>query len=191
VSAIARLVANDETAAKAAVQAQRRLAEVVPLGYAYPAESLHVTMLGCTQRESSPDFAPHRLTGIREAVRAVVGSAAPVAVRLGRVNLGGGQFFVEMTTDDPVWSQLRGALADEVRSRGESPIVFPDNEPMHVNLARADRTLPPERVAAALAAAGEVDRRLELAVVEVVVTDFLVTPAVLRVLEAVPLGRSR
>lgn len=191
VSAIARLAVNDATAVGAVVEAQRRLAGVVPLGYAYPAESLHVTLMGCTQREPSPDVDPARLAGIGEAVRVVTGPVAPVVVRLGRVNLGGGQFFVEMTTDDPAWSQMRTRLAEELRGRGGSPIVHPDNEPMHLNLARADGALSPEAVAAALDAAGEVDRELELAVVEVVVTDFLVTPAALRVVDTVQLSARR
>lgn len=191
VSAIARLAVNDATAVDALIEAQRRLAGAVPLGYAYPAESLHVTLIGCTQREPAADFAAHRLDRIGEAVRVVTGPVAPVAVRLGRTTLAGGQFFVEMITDDPAWAGMRTRLAEELRGRGESPIVHPDNEPMHVNLARADGALSPERVAAALDAAGEVGRELELALVEVVVTDFLVTPAALRVVEAVQLSARR
>ena len=154
----------------------------------YPAESLHASLLGATQREPSPDFAPARLRAIVAAVRATVAGVPPAAVHLGRLNLLGAQWFVEATPADDTWAALRRGLVAPFEALGEAPIAYPDTEPIHLNVARLDRLDDPAAAGALLAAPPDLDRWVTLRRIEVVVTDFLVTPATLRVLDTITLG---
>jgi hypothetical protein len=143
-------------------------------GYRYPAESLHISLMGCTQREAErPSL--ERARRIADAARPVLtGPAAEVEV--GRLNVLGAQAFLEVLTDSPRWAELRLAVADAAEAIGEQPIGYADAEPMHLSVARVD-TLPDldQRV----------DRRITLDRIEVVITDFVVTPETLTVVDLI------
>jgi hypothetical protein len=187
VSTIARLAVNDPDALPALAGVQAALPAAGP-ARPYPAGSLHVSLLGATQREASPDFAPERLDGVVEAVHKTVAGVAPAAVHLGRLNLLGNQWFVEVTPADETWSALRRALVAPFEALGEEPIAYPDTEPMHLNVARLERLTDPGRAAALLEAPPGLERAVVLRAIEVVVTDFLVSPEALRVLDTVTLA---
>ena len=187
VSTIARLAVNDPDALPALAGLQAGLAAAGP-AHPYPAGSLHVSLLGATQREASAEFATERLDGVVEAVHKTAAGVAPTAVHLGRLNLLGNQWFVEVTPADETWSALRRALVAPFEALGEQPIAYPDTEPMHLNVARLERLADPDRAAALLEAPPDLDRPVVLRAIEVVVTDFLVSPDTLRVLDTVRLG---
>jgi hypothetical protein len=70
---------------------------------------------------------------------------------------------------------------------GEAPIAYPDTEPVHLNVARLDRLDDPAAADALLAAPPDLDRLVTLRTIEVVVTDFLVSPGTLQVLGTITL----
>jgi hypothetical protein len=187
VSTIARLAVNDPDTLPALAGVQQALPAAGP-ARPYPAGSLHVSLLGATQREASPDFAAERLDRVVEAVHKTVAGVAPAAVHLGRLNLLGNQWFVEVTPVDETWSALRRALVAPFEALGEEPIAYPDTEPMHLNVARLEGLTDPDRAAALLDAPPDLDRAVVLRAIEVVVTDFLVSPEALRVLDTVTLA---
>ena len=143
-------------------------------GYRYPDESLHISLMGCTQREASPP-SRERAEAIARAVRPVL-TGPPVPIEVGRLNVLGAQAFLEVLTDSPRWAQLRVAVADAVEAIGEEPIRHADPEPMHLNVARV-QSLPDLTQG--------VDRRLALTRIEVVITDFVVTPSTLTVVDLI------
>jgi hypothetical protein len=190
ISTIARLVHNGEPLIAAVLAIQSRLLPVGEL-YRYPRESLHISLLGCTQREPvrPADHSP-RMDGIAQALDRAGADACPVSVELGRLNLVGTQFFIEVLTDEPTWRSLRERLARELTSIGESPMAYTDFEPMHLNIARILGRPDPEEVRRLLTRdRPAVNAALELATVELVVTDFVVTPATLTVVRTKSLRR--
>ncbi|MEV8440901.1 2'-5' RNA ligase family protein [Actinosynnema sp. NPDC051121] len=176
-STIARLIHNAPDLVPAVATLQERLGDVGPL-YLYPAESLHISLLGCTQREPDrmlPDGP--RAQRVRAAVADVLVDHPPVAVEIGRLNLIGDQFFLEVLTDSEDWSATRKRLGAAMSAIGERAISYSDAEPVHLNIARVtgepdvgvvrDVLLDPGFTASATAV---------LDTVELVVTDFVVRP---------------
>jgi hypothetical protein len=187
VSTIARLVVNDPGALPAVADCQARLRAAGP-ATPYSAESLHLSLLGATQREPSPEFPAARVGAIADAARSTLAGVPAVAVRLGRLNLLGAQWFVEAIPVDGTWATLRRELAAAFEAVGEAPIAYADTEPMHLNVARLDRLDDPAVGESLLADPPDVGHWLTLNTVELVVTDFLVSPATLRVLDTLALG---
>lgn len=190
-SVIARLAENSPEAVKLVDALQQQVSGVGGDQYRYPAESLHVSILGCTQREAAPptsDLA--RLGRIRNAVTSVVGAVEPVDVHLGRPNLIGNQLFVEVTTESSTWSEVRCHLKEELEAIGELPITYPDMEPMHLNVVRFRAQPNIDALHRFLIDEPGLHFAVRLSLAELVLTDFLVSPAVLRVLARVPFAPS-
>ena len=176
-STIARLVHNAPELVPVVTNLQARLADVGPL-YLYPAESLHISMLGCTQREPDRMRADGpRADRVRAAAAGVLRDHPAVDVEIGRLNLIGDQFFLEVLTDSEDWSATRKRLGAAMLALGEKPIVYDDAEPVHLNIARItgepdvglvrDLLLDPGLTASA---------SVVVDTVELVVTDFVVHP---------------
>ena len=144
-------------------------------GYVYPAGSLHISLMGCTPREQVPPTL-ERARAIARAVRPAIERFEAVPVEIGRLNVLGAQAFLEVVTDSPDWAAMRIAVADAAEALGEQPIRYADAEPMHLNVARVD-TLPDLDQG--------IDRRLELSRIEVVITDFVVSPETLTVVDLI------
>lgn len=83
---------------------------------------------------------------------------------------------------------LAALLVAPFEALGKEPIVYPDTEPMHLNVARLERLTAPDRAGELLTAPPDLARPIALHAVEVVVTDFLVSPDTLGVLETVTLA---
>ncbi len=142
--------------------------------YLYPPDSLHVSLLALTQREHVSEFEPERLRRLVEAAQDVLSTMGPTIVRLGAINLLANQWFVEIVPSDDTWAAARRRIADSARLVGEEPISFPDTEPIHLNLARVNSGLRAQQ-ALALLARPSTDLRMTLSLVELVVTDFVVS----------------
>jgi 2'-5' RNA ligase superfamily protein len=182
ISTVARLVKQDKPLTNRVQEIQSRLSSVGEL-HLYPAESLHVSLLGCTQREELRQPAQgKRMDEIAQAfARATVG-AGPVRVTLGGLNLVGPQLFIEVLTEEPGWKSLRERLAAELIRIGENPMTHTDPEPMHLNIARILRLTNAAELRRLLSdGRPTVDAALELATLELVVTDFVLTPALLAI----------
>ena len=94
ISAVARLSAN----APELISEVRGLQEAVARSgdcYLYVPESLHISLLGLTQRELG-DFSEHRRDRLREVFRAVVAGSLRCEMHLTGLNLLGNQWFVEV-----------------------------------------------------------------------------------------------
>lgn len=184
ISAIARLKVNDSSLIDRVEELQKMLTPIADL-YMYPAVSLHLSLLGCTQREPTPQTeTPGRIAAIREAVQSTVDDHGPVRMDIGRVNLLGTQFFLEVVTNQEDWSRMRKELETRLRAIGESPIAYEDTEPVHLNTARV-LSAPNQALAreALQDTSFAVNRSLIINSVELVLTDFVVSPENLRVLD--------
>lgn len=190
VSAIARLRANAPGAIPKVESIQQALAPVAEL-YLYPPDSLHVSLLGCTQREEEPQTStPTRVRGIHQVVGPVVSKYSPVTMKLGRVNLLGTQFFIEVVTGQEDWSRIRVELETNLKEIGEHPIAYADTEPIHLNVARM-LSAPDASVLRKILSAADlnVDEDVLIDTVELVLTDFVVSPDKLKALETYSIGR--
>lgn len=177
VSTVVRLV-NDAPDVVAAVgHLQRRLDDTGSWAH-YAPESLHVSLLGCTQREAACQTDQlDRLVSIRAAVADAVAEAAPAAVTVGRLGLLGPQAFVDVVPVDDRWAQLRRRLANALSSVGELPMTHPDPEPIHLNVSRLAGTYDAAALQALLTDdTATADASVHLATIELVVTDFALTP---------------
>ncbi len=156
---------------------QRRVSSAIDT-LTYPPESLHISLLGCTQREmTKQNPLSARVQRIADVAERVVRAGEPQHAVLGGLNLIGTQFFVEVVPLDEGWAHMREALELAMRAIGEEPISFPNREPVHLNIGRlmgvtnvraiADLIRDPEN---------KLDCPVVFGVVEVVVTDFLLTP---------------
>ncbi len=145
----------------------------------YPVPSMHVSLLGCTLREHDRQADQvDRLARIAGVVRARLSEVRAVSVTLGRLNLMGPQAFVDVVPTDGRWADARLDLADGLREIGETPMSHPDAEPIHLNISRlAGRYEATELVDALTDESVSVAATIELATVELVVTDFGLTPA--------------
>ncbi len=157
---------------------------------------------GCTQanrftsrssvalRDSDVPVEPARVRAIGEVVRTTLTGHQATTVELGRVNIAGAQIFIEVFTDSLEWSTTRHELIDGLRAVDENPITSNTTEPMHLNIGRM--TVPPkpgklrELLSDTSLATG---KPIELHVIELVITDFLVTPGVAQFLGDYELSR--
>lgn len=193
-SSVARLVtlAPDGGAASAldAVADLQRQLDAVGAWRHYPPDALHVSLLGCTQREPERPDDPARWARVVDCVRAAW--TTPVTVRLGRLNLVGAQAFVEVVPLSREWADARVRLATALSAAGEDPMSHPDPEPLHLNVSRLQRLDDAARLRALLddPRAG-VEATVEVHTVEVVLTDFVLSPDATTVVATVPVpGRA-
>jgi hypothetical protein len=107
----------------------------------------------------------------------------PVAVAAACWFGGGPQLFVEVLPDDLEWSRLRRELASALVRIGEDPLAYPDPEPMHLNVARLRTAPDPDRLRQALLGC-DLSQAVLLHRLELVLTDFVLTPATLEILGA-------
>jgi hypothetical protein len=190
ISTIARLNANAPEMVPTIQRIQRALSPIADM-YRYPAGSLHMSLLGCTQREARPQTEDAgRIASIRDVVKAVVPPFRSVRMRLGRVNLLGTQLFVEVVTDQDDWSRMRQELNERLLRIGESPIAYADTEPIHLNVCRIISSPDSRLLSKALTNVG-LDARAEVLVstIELVLTDFVVSPERIKVIDTFSLSR--
>jgi len=154
--------------------------------FLYDEKSFHVSLLGCSQREpESPINDKARVEKVQNVVSETLRDHAPVDMRLGRLNLLRNQFFLEVYLKDEEWPGIRSALAESLLGIGEDPIVYSDKEPVHLNLARLTAPCSAETVARLIGSPdNDAATSLSISTVELVVTDFVVTPETLAVVEA-------
>jgi len=175
---IGRLV--DQTAAAAVARTVAAIDEQLGrLGtdvWRYPAASLHLSVLAVSGRESEPTFdAARRQRAIDAFPPANLTASPPFGFRLGRVGLTGPQLFVEVVPDDRRWATLRGDVAELARRIGEAPLVFPDTEPVHLNVARLTGPVVDHTALVAAITGPSLDIGLAIDRLELVLTDFTVS----------------
>ena len=179
-STIARLGSQPGAPLAAVQRVQTALAVAGPGQFVYPPASLHVSLLGCTPRHASPDaFTPDQVGRIQEVCARVLSRSGPVRLDLRGVGVQGCQVLVQVLPRIDAWARLRAYLEDALVEIGERPIAYPDKRPIHLNVLRMTDTSPdaPSRMLAAVEALRDAPLgALTIARVELVITDFVVSP---------------
>ena len=185
-STIARLGAQPGAPLAAVQRVQTALAVACPGQFVYPPASLHVSLLGCTPRHPSPDaFTPDQIRRICDICAPVLSRSGPVRLDLRGVGIQGCQVFVQVLPPTDAWARLRQNLEEALLAAGEEPISYPDKRPIHLNVARMTETSSASLEAMLRVVAAHRDAPLgELTIsrVEMVVTDFVVSPSHARTL---------
>ena len=151
------------------------LFEAADAQFIYPDESLHVSLLGCTQREKTDAFDCGRIEKIKEVCAREIKRAEPAEILLKGVGIVGNQIFIQGIPLNRNWEALRAALDQELVKIGEKPISYEDKSPVHMNIIRivnADSGML-KQLHKVISRLREVELgTVRLAVVEYVITDF-------------------
>ena len=108
-----------------------------PGQFFYPQESLHLTLLGCTQRSQQPgDFDQERIEAVGRACSESLGGGKSVCVRFRGIGIIDAQVFLQGFPCDCTWANLRTDLEARLKAIGEDPICYPNKFPVHLNVAR-------------------------------------------------------
>jgi hypothetical protein len=152
--------------------------------FLYPSASLHVTLLGCTQRRRRlRDFPEARLAAIKGICTTTLAGKSGARLRLTGVGISGAQVFVQGYCEDNTWPALRAELGEALIASGEDPMTYLNKWPAHLNLIRCTSTDRDEL--SKLLRIVERHRTtsfgmLELTEVELLLTDFVVSAAASR-----------
>ncbi len=184
ISAVARLAVNAPDLMAQVSSIQEAVARSGDC-YLYLPESLHISLLGLTQRELGP-FPERRRDRVRSVFRAVVAQSPRSEMHLSGLNLLGNQWFIQVEPTSRAWANTREALAIAVREFGEEPLSFRDPEPVHLNIARLVGT-PDSAVVARLLEGDPFDIEMPITRVELVLTDFVLDPENVVVLDELTL----
>jgi hypothetical protein len=187
ISAVARLSANAPDLIGRVAALQHDVARSGDC-YVYLPESLHISLLGLTQRELG-DFSERRRDQLRSVFRAVVAESLQCEMHLTGLNLLGNQWFVQVEPTSGAWADVRLMMAVASREAGEEPLTFPDPEPIHLNIARLLGTVD-SRVVVGLLERDPFDIVMPITHVEMVLTDFVMDPEHVVVLDEPTLLRS-
>ena len=168
-----------------------RFRDALPDQFFYPELSLHISLLGCTQRH--PDkltFTPERIAAIEAVCRDVLRDREPVPLTLKGAGLVGNQAFIQVYPQTRRWEHLRAALEAAIVALGESPLSHANKAPIHMNFLRLVDNKP-ETLAAVLALLREMRSQpigeFHVDTVELFLTDFVIAPAYATKLAAFPL----
>lgn len=121
------------------------LLKAADMQYVYPDESLHVSLLGCTQRvETINQFDREHINKIKEICQQEIEKAEPAEMILRGIGIAGNQIFIQGIPVNRNWEELRTSMTDRLVQSGENPIAYEDKSPVHINIIRiinADRDL--------------------------------------------------
>lgn len=139
VSTIARLVLQPQglKTVQSINAALSKLFECANTQFVYPPESLHISLVGCTQRESSASvFSEEHIRNIDSICTNAISNHKYVDVVFKGIGLVGNQIFIQGMPVDNGWEMLRTDVTQDLESNGEHPISYPDKSPIHMNIIR-------------------------------------------------------
>lgn len=178
ISTIARLIQQSDGAAVIGGirKSVSNLLEAAEIQYIYPDESLHVSLLGCTQREEKAEvFDRDRINKIRDICIQEINKKEPAEIVLRGLGIVGNQIFIQGFPLNRNWEELRTSMADALVNNGEKPITYEDKSPIHINLIRivnSDRDLLVS-LHKVLSQLRDVELgRIKLKTIDFVITDF-------------------
>jgi len=191
-STIARLNEQKDCPIDRVVETMKHLGKVAGQQFFYPRESLHVSLLGCTQRVGDRhSFENDQVDRINGAIAAILTGRPPVKIALRGLNVAGSQVFVQCFPFNDDWAQLRCDIEKALLLLGEKPIAYEDKSPIHLNIMRvtdADK----ERLSRTLHCIERLRDEdfgvVELSCIEFLMTDFVVSPANIKVFKRYHLG---
>ena len=157
-----------------------RIKSVADNQFFYPEGSIHITLLGCTQRALTKSFFSQetrkRILGI---CRSVVEGKGPVKMRLKGIGIIGNQAFVQVYPYNNTWSKFRYEIATALQNIGENPITYPDMSPIHMNIMRVTNNNHENLLEILLTVESlrnEDIGEFEVSVIDYLITDFVLSP---------------
>lgn len=141
--------------------------------FIYPDGSLHVSLLGCTQREKTNVFAPDQIRRIKDICLREIKKKEPAAIMLKGIGIVGNQIFIQGIPLNKSWEELRISIDNGLVNIGENPISYEDKSPIHINLIRIVNA-DPNRLAALYRAISQL-REVELGTIKLTAIDFVIT----------------
>ena len=156
-------------------------AEIGPNQFFYPRPSLHISLLGCTQRFPSKEvFTTDRIKRVFQVCAKTIEGVGVRKMTLRSLNIVGNQIFIQVFPHDRRWAELRQALEAELAAIGESPLTHPDKAPIHLNLIRITDNNPEKlrRLGQALERLRNIEiGELQVSNIDLVRTDFVISAA--------------
>ncbi len=178
---VARIVDQDDPPLARIAAVREQLRAVGPEQFLYPLASMHITLLGCTQRhEARHVFTKDRTDAVIHTCERVLTGKGPVPMTLRGMGIIGNQVFIQVYPHNNNWAEMRVELEEELVRTGECPITYPDKRPIHLNVMRithGDRQCL-DRIVKLI----EEDRRTDFGTVSLshiafMITDFVLSPA--------------
>lgn len=146
--------------------------------FIYPDESLHVSLLGCTQRENTNVFDRDQIHRIKHICIQEIEKKEPAEISLKGIGIVGNQIFIQGFPQNRNWEELRASLGERLVNAGESPILYADKSPVHMNIIRIVDAAP-NRLSSLYKVISQLRDvelgTIKLQTVEFVITDFCVT----------------
>lgn len=134
---VARLVDQDGAPFARIAEVQTRLKAVAGRQFLYPLESMHISLLGCTQRYPTRGaFTPERIEAVRKVCSQIISGRGAAVMILRGIGIIGNQVFIQVLPHDRLWAQLRQELGDALVDIGENPITYANKNPIHLNIMR-------------------------------------------------------
>jgi hypothetical protein len=193
ISTIARLViqpAGEETISNIR-QTLSQLFEASSTQFIYPDDSLHISLVGCTQRESESDvFNDDQIRKIESICKSAIESHKFVDIVLKGIGIIGNQIFIQGVPLTRDWEETRASVTTQLEEAGEHPISYPDKSPIHINIIRITDTSDEklQLLHKLISQLRDVDLGIvRLVTVELVITDFTVSKNNLTLLSTIPL----
>ena len=146
--------------------------------FIYPDESLHISLLGCTQREKSNQFDCNRINKIKNISMQEIQKKECAKILLRGIGIVGNQIFIQGIPLNRNWEELRTSLDKRLVDAGESPISYEDKSPIHINIIRIIDATPGSLLSLykTITQLREVELGIiKLQTVELVITDFCVS----------------
>ena len=154
------------------------LFEVADTQFIYPDESLHVSLLGCTQREKTNVFDSDHINKIRDICMQEIEKKEPAEIILKGIGIVGNQIFIQGIPVNRNWEELRTSIEKKLVNIGENPISFEDKSPVHINIIRIVNSNPDLLTSLHKNISQLRDVELEtikLTTIELLITDFCVS----------------
>lgn len=190
-STIARVNQQAQNHAAAIEEVKERLKAVASKQHFYPADSTHITLLGCTPRLSQKEQFPiEQREKISLICTTILEGYGPVRMTLKGVGIIGNQVFIQVYPYDQKWESLRQALEDALKREDENPISYPNKAPIHMNILRiVDST--PSKLSDILKLVSDLRSRMfgemEVTLIDYLLTDFVVSPSEIEVIKQIRL----
>lgn len=160
-------------------QTLSQLFEAASTQFIYPDDSLHISLVGCTQREAlSEIFKDEQIQRIGDICKSAIEENKAVDIVLKGIGIIGNQVFIQGIPLTRDWEETRASVTSKLEQAGETPISYPDKSPIHINIIRITDTSSEklELLHHLISQLREVDLGIvRLVTVELVITDFTVS----------------
>jgi hypothetical protein len=121
---------------------QKLLATEDPDHYYYPSPTLHITLMGCTQRFSERSI--FRSDWVKKidtiCAQVLTRNLGRIQLELKGVNLIESSVFIQVFPSDHKIEEIRHDLAQLLLDAGETPIIFSEPNHLHMNIAKLTHT---------------------------------------------------